>query len=124
MKLWFDGGCRPNPGTITTAVVTAGRSYIRTDHGEGDNNDAEWLALIDALTIARDVSTRDIIVIGDAALVVEQATGRARRMAPRFRAHVEAFATLAAGFDRVAVRHVRRGQNLAGIALERLRNGL
>ena len=124
MKLWFDGGCRPNPGAITTAVVASGRSFIRSDHGAGDNNDAEWLALLHALGVARDMAVRDITVLGDAALVVDQATGRARRMAPRFRAYVESFTTLAAGFDRVTVRHVRRGQNLAGIALERWRNGL
>lgn len=119
MKMFFDGGCRPNPGAIETAVVAAGRTYHRTDHEHGDNNDAEWLALIDALRIARELGLSDVILIGDSKTVVAQASGCAPRVAPRFRGHLARFRALAAGFDRVRLRHVRRTQNLAGIALER-----
>lgn len=119
MKVFFDGGCRPNPGAIQTAVVAAGQTRHRTDHGHGDNSDAEWLALIEALSVARQLGVRDLILIGDSTLVVAQASGSARRVAPRFAAYLATFRELASGFDRVRVRHVRRAQNLAGIALER-----
>lgn len=119
MKVFFDGGCRPNPGAIQTAVVAAGQTRHRTDHGHGDNSDAEWLALIEALSVARQLGVRDLILIGDSTLVVAQASGSARRVAPRFAAYLATFHELASGFDRVRVRHVRRAQNLAGIALER-----
>lgn len=119
MKIFFDGGCRPNPGAIETAVVAAGETYHRTDHGHGDSNDAEWLALIDALRVAGELGLSDVILVGDSKTVVAQASGCARRVAPRFREHLARFRALAASFERVRIRHVRRTQNLAGIALER-----
>lgn len=119
MKIYFDGGCRPNPGTMETAVVAAGQTHYRADHGLGDNNDAEWLALIEALRVARQLGVRDVILIGDSTLVVAQAKGSARRVAPRFGGYLAEFRALAGGFDRVRIRQVGRAQNLAGIALER-----
>jgi ribonuclease HI len=119
MKIWFDGGCRPNPGVIRTAVVTGGRVWHRVDHGPGDNNDAEWLALLDALAVARGLGLRDVVLLGDSVMVVDQARGRARRVLPRFRDYQARFQDATAGFDRVRVRHVGRAHNLAGIALER-----
>ncbi|KUR78082.1 reverse transcriptase-like protein [Novosphingobium sp. FSW06-99] len=119
MKIWFDGGCRPNPGVIETAVVTGGRVWHRGDHGQGDNNDAEWLALLDAIAVARDLGLRDVVLLGDAVMVVDQASGRARRVPERFRGYLARFRALAAGFARVRVRHVARAHNLAGIALQK-----
>ena len=118
MKIWFDGGCRPNPGAIETAVVAGGRTYLRHNHGQGDNNDAEWLALLDALGVARELGLTDIVLLGDSVLVVEQARGRAPRVPTRFHAYRARFQAEAAGFARVRVRHVRRAHNLAGIALD------
>jgi ribonuclease HI len=105
VKVFFDGGCRPNPGAIQTAVVAAGQTRHRTDHGHGDNSDAEWLALIEALSVARQLGVRDLILIGDSTLVVAQASGSARRVAPRFAAYLATFSrTRRRGFDRVRVR--------------------
>ena len=76
IKIYFDGGCRPNPGRMETAVVTGG------------------------------------------AAVVAQANGavRARGGAAEHLAH---FRALAEGGPAPAVRHIKRTQNLAGIALAR-----
>jgi ribonuclease HI len=120
VKIYFDGGCRPNPGNIETAIVAVGITYYRADHGHGDNNDAEWLAFFEALRVAREGGVADVILLGDSAMVVHQASGNARRVAPRFQPHVARFITLAGCFDRIRIRHVRRAQNLAGIALERM----
>jgi ribonuclease HI len=119
MKIWFDGGCRPNPGKIVTAVVAGGHVRLRTDHGAGDNNDAEWLALLDALALARGLGVKDLVLLGDSAMVVDHARGRARRVPARFRAFLAQFRAGVDGFDRVRVRHVGRAQNLAGIALDK-----
>jgi ribonuclease HI len=118
VKIWFDGGCRPNPGAIETAVVAGGRVWHRIDHGLGDNNDAEWLALLDALDVARGLGVADLVLLGDSVMVVDQARGRARRVLPRFRGYLAQYHALVAGFARVRVRHVGRAQNLAGIALQ------
>jgi len=121
VKIYFDGGARPNPGKIETAVVAGGRSTIRHDHAHGDNSDAEWLALLDALMLAQNLALRDVLLLGDSQMVVDQALGRAARIAPRFRAYLEQFHAATPQFDRIRVRHVARAQNLAGIALDKAR---
>lgn len=123
MKIWFDGGARPNPGDIETAVVAAGRTFRRTAIGRGDNNDAEWLAALQALRIARDMGVREVVLLSDSALVVGQVRGTVRRVAPRFKDRLAQFHALAGEFSRVRIRHVHRGQNLAGIALAKADDG-
>ncbi len=113
LKLFFDGGCRPNPGVIETAVVTGGRRYIVRDAGVGDNSDAEWQALIAAATIARDLGASDVTFLGDSAAVVAQACGTARCR----REHLAVYREIVAGIARVHVRRIPRSRNLAGIAL-------
>lgn len=119
VKLWFDGGCRPNPGPMETAVVLRGIADIRRGLGDGGNEQAEWLALFHALEIAAIHALRDIILIGDSLSVIRQASGAQRGEAH----HIERFRAQAQGFDRVRLRHVGRSHNLAGAALERARWG-
>ncbi|MBW8755872.1 MAG: reverse transcriptase-like protein [Sphingomonadales bacterium] len=121
LKVYFDGGCRPNPGLIETAVVARGVTYLRSDLGEGDNNDAEWRALIHAARVARSLGAVRVILLGDSALVVNQASGDWPCRASRFAAAQAEFREWAASFDRWRVRRVGRSQNLAGIALEQAR---
>lgn len=121
IKIYFDGGCRPNPGRMETAVVARGLSYHRPECGNGTNNDAEWLALLHAAEIADSIGHRDIILLGDSAMVVDQANGRAKCGNRTFAAYLEKFQTLAANFDRVRIRKIPRNQNLAGIALAKTR---
>ena len=119
-KLFFDGGCRPNPGPIECAVVRKGVTHYRHDLGDGSNNDAEWLAAIHALEVAAHSGDRDITLLGDSTLVVTQANGTARCRSPELEAHRARFAALASDFDRLRIRHIGRTQNLAGIALAKL----
>lgn len=119
MKIYFDGGCRPNPGQMETAVVARGIVYHRTDCGVGNSNDAEWLALLDAVEIARSIGARDVLMLGDSAFVVAGATGKARCRTTATQSYLKRFQTLAAEFDRIRVRKIARTQNLAGIALTR-----
>ena len=119
MKIFFDGGCRPNPGAIEVAVVAGGRTTIRRDLGEGTSADAEWLALIEALTTAQGLGTADFVLMGDAANIVAKANGT-MRCRPADAAHVERFRALASAGASPRVRYVKRSQNLAGIALARL----
>jgi len=119
IKIYFDGGCRPNPGAMEIAVVTGGVATIDRDLGIGGSLDAEWLALIAALRLARARGIEDFVLLGDAAAVVAQATGavRARGAAAR---HLLAFRKIAGDGPAPRVRHIGRAQNLAGIALARL----
>jgi ribonuclease HI len=117
LKIFFDGGCQPNPGEMEIAVVARGVTYHWARLGHGTNNDAEWLALIAALRIARSLGIQDFVLLGDSALVVGQANGTAKCRSPELQRHHEQFAALAADADRLKIRHIRRSQNLAGIAL-------
>ena len=118
IKIYFDGGCRPNPGKMETAVVTGGAATVVRDAGIGSSMDAEWLALIAALRLAHQLGLTDFVLLGDAAAVVAQANGdvRARGEAAR---HLANFHALVGNGAIPAVRHIKRTQNLAGIALAR-----
>ena len=78
LKIFFDGGCRPNPGAMEIAVVIGGHEHIERDIGDGSSMDAEWLALIHALRLARTIEQSDIVLLGDSAAVVAQANGTAK----------------------------------------------
>lgn len=116
LKLFFDGGCRPNPGMMETAVAARGQVWHRPAIGQGTNDKAEWQALLDALDVAKGLGAQDIVLLGDSALVVAQASGTLK---PRdvFAGFHARFQEQAARFARVRVRRIKRAQNLAGIAL-------
>lgn len=116
LKVFFDGGCRPNPGGMEIAVVAGGQAEILRDVGYGTNTDAEWLALIHALRVARSLGRADVVLLGDSASVVGQANGTAKCRGLAVR-HLEAFCELVAAGSAPRVQYVKRGQNLAGIAL-------
>jgi ribonuclease HI len=115
-KIYFDGGCRPNPGSIEIAVVTGGVAIIECDIGIGTSLDAEWLALIAALSLARDRGLADFVLLGDAASVIAQARGAAPARGSAAR-HLAAFRERVGDGALPHIRHVGRAQNLAGIAL-------
>jgi ribonuclease HI len=120
LKIYFDGGCRPNPGAIEIAVVVRGILYHKANVANGSNNDAEWRALLYACEVAKSLDVRDAIFIGDAALVVNQASGTAKCRSANLQCYMDQFARFGGDFDRVRIRHIGRSQNLAGIALAKL----
>jgi ribonuclease HI len=118
-KVFFDGGCRPNPGQIEIAVVVAGRTHIRRDLGHGTSLDAEWLALIEALRVARELGMSEFILIGDAISVIGPAIGTVKCRGSAVR-HLQTLHNLAGSSGMPPIRYIKRSQNLAGIALSKL----
>lgn len=116
LKLFFDGGCRPNPGMMETAVAARGQVWHRPAIGHGTNDQAEWQALLDALDVAAELGAADIVLLGDSALVVAQASAAGKPRAA-FAAFHACFQERAARFTRIRIRRIKRAQNLAGIAL-------
>ena len=98
------------------AVVAAGKTIILTDVGQGSSTDAEWLALIHALEVALALGLPDFVLMGDAADIVAKANGAVKCPGSALH-HLERFRALSPAGTRPRVRHVRRSQNLAGIAL-------
>lgn len=87
--------------------------------GMGSSGDAEWLALLHALEAALAAGATDILLLGDSAATIDQASGRARRRcAPEIERRFDA---LSVCFDRLRFRRIRRNQNLAGIVLDQPR---
>jgi ribonuclease HI len=116
VKVFFDGGCRPNPGPIEAAVVMRGVAHLFDDLGSGTSNDAEWVALIQGLELAQAAGLRDIELIGDALDVINRArsvlkTGHAVSR------HEETLNLLLAKARPARIRWIKREQNLAGISL-------
>ena len=103
---------------METAVVTGGAAVVVRDAGIGSSMDAEWLALIAALRLAQDLGLTNFVLLGDAAAVVAQANGAvpARGGAAD---HLSTFHALVGEGPMPSVRHIKRTQNLAGIALAR-----
>ena len=116
-KIFFDGGCRPNPGAMEIAVVIAGQAHVVPDLGFGTSMDAEWLALIHALRLAQEQALTDFVLLGDSAAVIGQANGSVKCRGAG-RSHLPTFCALAE--TPPLVRYIKRTQNLAGIALDRL----
>lgn len=116
INVYFDGGCRPNPGPIEAAVVIRGVATLFDDLGHGTNGDAEWLALICALKLARSAGIAEILLLGDALGVIQQAN---RTLKTRHASHAHAAELLALTVEgpRPRLRWIKRAQNLAGIAL-------
>ena len=114
--MFFDGGARPNPGPIEVAVVIRGRAHVFDDLGEGSSHDAEWLALIRALEVCHAQGLTEVVLIGDALAVVEQANqALVSGSAPT--GHAARFLALCARSAPAHIRWIKRQQNLAGIAL-------
>ena len=117
LKVFLDGGCRPNPGQIEAAVVVRGIAHHFADLGTGSNTDAEWQALFCALRLVQDLGLHDVELITDSREVVLQAnqvlnTGHASGT------HAAAFLALLTHHRPARIRWIKREQNLAGIALE------
>lgn len=116
LKVFFDGGCRPNPGRVEAAVVVRGQAHLFDDLGHGTNSDAEWMALMCAVKLVQSLALSNVELIGDAVEVIDQAntalrTGRAS--CP----HAATFLAVTRGAPIARIRWIKREQNLAGIAL-------
>lgn len=117
VKIFFDGGLRPAPMGMELAVVVGGRAHVRRGLGPGTSMEAEWLALIEAARLARELGLADSVFLGDAAAVIAQAKGVARCRGICAEHRLTLAPLLPSG--RLRIRYVKRSQNLAGIALAR-----
>jgi ribonuclease HI len=117
LRIFFDGGCRPNPGMMEVAAVARGVTYLRTDLGLGSSTESEWRALLHAVEVAIALGAEDVELIGDSRSVIDQASGATKCRASEMRPHLETYRAAIAGIPHVRLRHVLRSKNLAGIAL-------
>jgi ribonuclease HI len=122
MKIYFDGGSKPNPGKMEAGIVMVHddgyRQPIKDDRlGMGTNNVAEWTALIWAMTWAEQQGWSHIEIFGDSQLIINQAQGNWRIKQPEFVPFRDEFQRLQRTV-KATLTYVPRAQNLAGIYLE------
>ena len=117
LKVFFDGGCRPNPGKIEVAVVARGVVHFFDDVGLGTSSDAEWMALRQALQLAKSFGEQQFDLIGDSANVINQARGVTRSRTDAAGEHLAQFRACAASAALRRIRWVPRTQTLPGSGL-------
>ena len=101
------------------AVVVGGKVHIQRDVGYGSSMDAEWLALIHALSLAHGLGLTNIVLLGDCAAVINQANNVVKARGSNIE-HLNNFRALQSPPAPLRIRYIKRAQNLAGIALARL----
>ena len=125
-----DGAARGNPGPASSgaALYDLGRPDARNDRAVPDasisdylgvqtNNVAEYTAVVRSLALAAELGAREVRLLLDSLLIVEQLNGRWRVKDAKLQPlHGEARRTLG-GFDRWSAAHVRRAENFAADAL-------
>lgn len=117
LKVYFDGGCRPNPGLLQAAVVARGATYFFDDLGYGTSSDAEWIALRLALQLAQSLGEPDFDLVGDSLEVILQASASSRCNSIAAADHLAKYEEYAASGRPRRLIWTPRRQNLAGIAL-------
>ena len=128
-----DGAARGNPGPASAGAVLIDASRPDARHpdaapvaviarplGIRTNNVAEYAAVELALEAAHDLGAREVELVLDSKLIVEQLTGRWRIRHPGLVGLHGRIQRLLAGFDRWAVRHEGRASNRAADELANL----
>lgn len=80
LKIYTDGGARGNPGPAATGIVIFDENdnLIALDGnflGKATNNQAEYTALLEALQVAKNHSSKEITCYLDSELAVKQLNG-------------------------------------------------
>ncbi|HYM82950.1 MAG TPA: ribonuclease HI family protein [Candidatus Dormibacteraeota bacterium] len=125
-----DGAARGNPGPASLGAVLVDASEpgslapsavpvasISEYLGVRTNNVAEYTGLLRALALAAELGAREVDLLLDSQLIVEQLHGRWRVKDAKLRPLWEEARARLAGFDRWSARHVRRAENHAADAL-------
>ena len=118
---WIDGGARGNPGEAGCGLVVELGDGTREEHsiylGHRTNNVAEYAGLLAALTRARDLGVRDIRVLSDSQLLVQQMNGSYRVKARHLQPLWLRAQALARSFRTCRCEHVFREANREADAL-------
>jgi ribonuclease HI len=125
-----DGAARGNPGpaSLGAVLIDAARPDARDPRAEPDatiseylgvqtNNVAEYTGVVRALALAAELGAREVHLLLDSKLIVEQLAGRWRvKDAKLIPLNAQARRSLA-GFARWTAAHVPRAQNASADAL-------
>jgi ribonuclease HI len=127
------------PASAGAVLIDASRPDARDPRASADasiseflgvqtNNVAEYTGVVRALELARELGARDVSLMLDSKLIVEQLSGRWRIKDAKLIPLWEAARAVLRTFDRWSIVHVPRAQNsaadaLANEAIDRVRAG-
>lgn len=111
-----DGGARGNPGPAGLGVyITDEEGTVVMEHsrylGVKTNNQAEYLAVVDALEHATQLGAEEVDLFLDSELIVKQMQGVYRVKNRELAALFVRVWNLSTGFKKVRYTHVRREKN-------------
>ncbi|KAK3277851.1 hypothetical protein CYMTET_14170 [Cymbomonas tetramitiformis] len=115
--MMFDGGARPNPGPAAgAAVLFSPLSRDEVAHAaafipKGTNNVGEYTGLVEGLRLAREMGIMNLVVEGDAQLVIRQLLGTYKVRDSLLQQYYGDVQRELQQFAYVGVRHVPREQN-------------
>ena len=125
---YVDGGSRGSRGPAGIGVVLehpgGRRAEISAIIESGDNNYAEYAALLAALQYASSYQYSQLCVFSDSEVVVKQISGLYSCQSSGLREIYESCKSLIEAFDQFTIRHIRRADNreadrLANAAMDR-----
>jgi len=118
---WFDGSTHPNPGKMGLGGLLLSPAGERVEiclaAGQGDNNQAEYLALIALLEVAARARPAKLIVYGDSQVVIDGVTQARGGGAAALSRHCERARQLISQLGAVELRWIPRRRNVAADAL-------
>jgi probable phosphoglycerate mutase len=128
-----DGAARGNPGPAASGavIIDASRADAKSPDappiarisrplGIQTNNYAEYTGVLLALEKAVALGAREVELVLDSMLIVEQLSGRWKIKHPAIKPLAARAQALLAGFDRWSIRHERREYNRQADALANL----
>ena len=125
--VYFDGACRGNPGPSAVGwVIVSGDGIVAEGGhtiGRATNNQAEYEALIEGVSVARDYGFDEVDVRGDSELIVKQVRGEWSTNDPELREYRVTVRELLTAFESWSLEHVpreinERADDLANEALD------
>jgi len=124
-----DGSAVPNPGRMGIGAVLLApdgtrHAISKVSDERGCNNEAELMALTDALREAKRQGATAVTLYCDNSVVVEQLVGTPVRPVARLAAPLDAARLLMGDFERLELRWIPRHRNGEADALARAALGL
>jgi len=121
LRVHTDGAARGNPGPAGAAALVYDESGACVGEairylGVATNNVAEYQGLLLGLDRAMALGAAEVEVVTDSELLARQWSGQYRVKHPELKELYAKAKEAACRFERVEVRHVRRGENVAADA--------
>ena len=117
LTIYFDGSCNLEENKIGIGVVILRKGRvlkkISKEAGSGTNNVAEYAALIVGLKEAKKLGAKEVEIVGDSQLVVNQIKGEYKVKAPHLKPLYSKLISLLKDFKKVKIRWVPRKKNIA-----------